>query len=988
MFKILAVRRTVVVCLLLSLSATTHAQPLVEDHLTSEVHARAFSNAIAELPADLLDEPAYATSSDIIFSGNIVIEVLNLPERTETNHWQIASLRFFFDELPIARREVKVVIDHGEVTPASPTNEDGVSRFLFRSEADGSANLTIGIMNQTVERTIEFFTPDSGNDPHIGMFIMNPETRPVSLKIDARKIGILAYEKTRASEVRSWISPFALELESNLGGGLYVLNTGTQLSQNSRWWLARKLKHLPSIRAAGLLAYLPDSPTPVVLDDRIFFRVAADEPGERIDESLGELKSVVTAPVATGFVSNEYSVRLQPFSSSDPLEISMKLAAKSGVIYAHPEVAQRLHARTSDASCDQPQPDREPWCDARYYQQWHLENSGTWALEDADADVREAWKFTKGSKRTTIAVIDFGFFAEHWDLAPNLWSSEEYPDRNGLVFIAGDPDATLLPDENTYSHGTRSAGVAAARGGNEYHGGGVSGVCPLCSLMLIRIPKSILTDDLRTAFLQATRHGANIVSMSLGVDLIAENQEALIVELINEIDRSSDAGLVMVFAMTNSQIDHCVLKSDSSTLESIIGVGAVTDWDTRTLPGAWQALGYGDCMDVVAPTAGGIRRIATTSSSPDPDTGGQKANFTTQFNGTSAATPVVAGIAALMHDEIQKNSSSGPDGQNSIGTPPPLSNSNLTAVQYQQILQDTADKVDPENANYELESGFDDPETGTSSYSYGRVNAFEAVRLVAKDEDKDGKNNMDLFLRDHQWDWGNTEQDSDTKFTCCPRTKAKVQSVDLKIEVEPDETADTEISLDKFRELKSQPPKSGKRNRIYVRLRNRGQTTVETASLRLLWAPFKDKLPDLPEKFWTDFEPQSSEWKLLEPREISHLEYSGASIAGCPGREVPECLPTSNKPTDKGRVFVFDSSDFEWNMKKQRLALIAVVNSDDDKVLASQNGRPADIDWTDPMTNVVMDNNVTLWTSPEPESNKCMCIGGGLLAALLILLII
>src|SRR5690606_21394920 len=113
------------------------------------------------------------------------------------------------------------------------------------------------------------------------------------------------------------------------------------------------------------------------------------------------------------------------------------------------------------------------------------------------------------------------------------------------------------------------------------------------------------------------------------------------------------------------------------------------------------AMGFGPCMDVLAPTRGGKRGIRTTSVTRISNV--VTSTYWHDFSGTSAATPMVAGTVALVKNQMPE----------------------LSPLQVQRILQDTADRVDPQHAAYSPETGFSET-GGISSHGYGRVNAFEA----------------------------------------------------------------------------------------------------------------------------------------------------------------------------------------------------------------------------------------------------------------------
>jgi subtilisin-like proprotein convertase family protein len=85
-------------------------------------------------------------------------------------------------------------------------------------------------------------------------------------------------------------------------------------------------------------------------------------------------------------------------------------------------------------------------------------------------------------------------------------------------------------------------------------------------------------------------------------------------------------------------------------------------------------------------------------------------NFTNNFGGTSSATPIVAGVAALVL-------SANPD---------------LTAQQVKQILQDTADKIVDNSPDPQLniDGGTYDSNGHSQWFGYGKVNAAKAVRLA------------------------------------------------------------------------------------------------------------------------------------------------------------------------------------------------------------------------------------------------------------------
>ena len=119
-----------------------------------------------------------------------------------------------------------------------------------------------------------------------------------------------------------------------------------------------------------------------------------------------------------------------------------------------------------------------------------------------------------------------------------------------------------------------------------------------------------------------------------------------------------------------------------------IAVGASTDCDLRS-----DYSQYHGKLDFVAPSNGGWNDVATLD--PLGNVGWTSSDYKMSFGGTSAATPLAAGIAALM---LSRNPS-------------------LTATEIRNLMHNTCDKI-----------GYDSYTNGVAEhYGYGRVNAARAV---------------------------------------------------------------------------------------------------------------------------------------------------------------------------------------------------------------------------------------------------------------------
>src|SRR5262249_52474454 len=137
-------------------------------------------------------------------------------------------------------------------------------------------------------------------------------------------------------------------------------------------------------------------------------------------------------------------------------------------------------------------------------------------------------------------------------------------------------------------------------------------------------------------------------------------------------------------------------------------------------------------------------------------------NYSNCFSGTSSATPLAASIAGLVLTLVP----------------------GLTATQVRNLLQDTADKIEDSTGVYAEATGYSSPTSGTATHAFGRINAFEAVR-VAGPAAQNGRAGVDVFVRDNRLDWGNTDHPSNTLLEPTRGFIPHWQSVDVKVDAPP-----------------------------------------------------------------------------------------------------------------------------------------------------------------------------------------------------------
>ena len=621
---------------------------------------------------------------------------------------------------------------------------------------------------------------------------------------------------------------------------------------------------------AGLVARAKYVEQWMVIPNEIIVKFRAGFSRQGMADFLGQFG--LTEFEFNDYDENRVLTALPPEANGDVLQVAAAISEETQSIqFAEPNFVLVFDQRQS------------PMADPGLPYQWHHENDGAYATLDADLDSSRAWLRQKGSHQTTIAVIDRGFDISHPDLIGNLWTGSS--GERGIDLYDNDPTDLYSSSTGTdqFAHGTRAAGVAAAEGDN---GIGYYGTCPQCELLLIRTEQEL--NLVVQAFDAAVDSGADVISNSWGFAADFANVKSI----TDAIDNAVQANIPVVFAMSNVDWDNCGEPPDISAWHNVIAVSGITDYDKRS-SNSGEASGYGTCMDVLGPTRGGAKGIHTPSV--QRISGVPTSTLWHDFGGTSAAAPMVAGVIGLLKSTDPQ----------------------LTPLEIQRILQDTADRVEPAAAKYSAEFGFSDP-GGVPRHGYGRVNSVEATMLVAPQpsalsDEPTGRGGKDLLLRDHRLDWGNTAEPSSTIFASPHHEIHDYRSVDIKIDVAPFKTQATTPT--EFAAFQHEDPVSGQDFRVYVRLRNRGPDAVATADLKLHAAMVADTYPDLPADFWMRFpndSQQPSDWQPISPTTLTDIRYSGASVAGCPSRNVPSCLPLVTPPQDMAQISMFFVPAMSW----------------------------------------------------------------------------
>jgi thermitase len=248
-------------------------------------------------------------------------------------------------------------------------------------------------------------------------------------------------------------------------------------------------------------------------------------------------------------------------------------------------------------------------------------------------DLAPVWNATTGSSSVIVAVVDTGVDASHEDLSGAVLT--------GCNLVSGTITGGICSDTDTgddNGHGTEAAGLIAARIDN---GLGIAGVCGSCKILPV---KALSSDgsgsdsNIALGIEWAADHGAQVINLSLAVgaadpvlhDAVAYAvaKGALVVAGAGNAGSSNPTtypgGYPAAFTAYPDSSGGAPIGS------GLISVGA-GDYYNHLYPFS----NYGSWVDVSASGCG----ISTT------DDGGYS---TSGFCGTSAATPFVSGVAALL----------------------------------------------------------------------------------------------------------------------------------------------------------------------------------------------------------------------------------------------------------------------------------------------------------------------------------------------------
>jgi hypothetical protein len=328
----------------------------------------------------------------------------------------------------------------------------------------------------------------------------------------------------------------------------------------------------------------------LALTNQLFVKL---KDGDKIDKIKDLLDSYGVID-QEDYMNGLYLLTLKDNNEQDALEVANALYESGKVEFADPNFFRKLFSFSLTPN------------DPYFPYEWHI------PVIQAD----QAWCWTTGSA-VKLGVIDVGINTSHPDLAAH---------------VGGTYDPTGQP-LGVDSHGTLCAGAALGIGNN---GIGVAGVAFNAQLYAIRIGYNNTGDPNNNSFYSidswqvgaynyASSNGVAIASCSFSLGSHSSSLDSA----ISSFATSGRGGLGgVIFAATgnngNTSIGYPATHSD------VIAVGATDQSDNVA-----SFSNYGPKVDLTAP---GVF-IATTT---------YDGSYTTNFSGTSAATPITAACAALI----------------------------------------------------------------------------------------------------------------------------------------------------------------------------------------------------------------------------------------------------------------------------------------------------------------------------------------------------
>lgn len=330
-----------------------------------------------------------------------------------------------------------------------------------------------------------------------------------------------------------------------------------------------------------------------------------------------------------------------------------------------------------------------------------LQNKSSIAWHVSHINAPAVWQQGYSGESVVVAVLDSGVNYNHQDLAGQMWTHPDYP-YHGYNFIENNNNPM-----DYFFHGTHVAGIVAGNG----TAGSTTGIAPAASIMAIKV----LSNNgggtqwgVWAGIQFGVEHGAHILNLSLGwsygwspdragwriamentmnagvIAAVAAGNEGSLFNQPNNVRTPGDCPAPWKHPDQSPTGGRSAAVTVGSTMVSDI----ISGFSSRG-PVTWNNIPpFNDY-----PLNPGMGLIAPDVVAPGSDilslSNSNNAGYFVQ-NGTSMATPAVAGVMALM---LSKNPG-------------------LSIVQMNKIIEESAIKLTPTKSN---------------TYGSGRIDALAAI---------------------------------------------------------------------------------------------------------------------------------------------------------------------------------------------------------------------------------------------------------------------
>lgn len=351
--------------------------------------------------------------------------------------------------------------------------------------------------------------------------------------------------------------------------------------------------------------------------------------------------------------------------------------------------------------------------DPLFSDQWHLKNNGLLGgTVGEDINMTPVWQAGNKGEGVVVAVVDDGLDQGHDDLISNLLAGQSYNYADGSTNIIGTGSDS--------KHGTSVAGIIAAA---ELNSKGGKGVAPKAKLVGFNLIAGANSTTLNQADAATRNSNVSVSNNSWGppdgygtfIDSSLLWKTAITDGVTNG---RSNKGIVYVWAAGNGGISQLGIVDNSNydgyaNYYGVMAVAAIGDNGTKA-----NYSEKGANIWISAPSQGTTGKAITTTdltSTRGYNDGTSsdnylQQNYTNTFNGTSASTPMVSGVAAL----ILK------------------ANPNLTWRDVRIIMAKSARKNHPTDTDW-VQNDALDPVGGyhvNHKYGFGAVDASAAVTMA------------------------------------------------------------------------------------------------------------------------------------------------------------------------------------------------------------------------------------------------------------------